>query len=413
MPAFAPRDAWTAWRPAERPLLDKDAFELEERLSLPIALSENVELLARHGPDDELAQSLLDEALPVCRRDFAGFVQALDPWRDTFALWCLTRRERALGQLHPLAIAIASCYAANAVDGAVRGLRFPFHERPLVSASAHLGRSLLTLGLELELAARLVELVRAEERPGGGFGDADEPVDVLTTLVASELLLRFDPSFDFGATRRVLATMRGKDSLWRALGPDAPWLSAEIAGLLREAEGRFAERFRWPFVPAANLDRKTRLPFYAYFADVARLFGTLKGLSTAEIEVGFIDLVGFRAFNNRYGQDRGDDVLEAFARALEEVETTRAIRDGGDEFIVLGAPTGNGLREGLNAFRRRWPATFHATFGADVPAVAPRIVVTTARGDRMVDARETLGRRITELKGVEIGEEGLLLDLDS
>jgi len=413
LPRFsASAKGWTAWRPAEQALLERDPFELEERLSLPIALAENTDLLARESfSGDELAAELLREALPVIRRDYAGFVQALDPWRDTFALWCLTRRERALGLLHPLALAIATCYAAGAEAGVVRGLRFPFHEQPLASASAQLASSLLTLGMELDLAAALVAFVRDQQRESGSWGDADEPSDLLTTWVAAELLERVDPSFDFSRTAAELERMRGGSALWRALGPEALWLSAEVARSLDEASASFPRRFRWPFVQSANLDRKTGLPFFAYFADVARLFEKLEGLAAADVELGFIDLVGFRVFNNTYGQERGDDVLAAFARALETLPSSRAIRDGGDEFIVLSAPTRRGLAGDLDAFRQSWPRVFQTHFGADVPPVAPRIVVGTTPGRRLVAARETLGRRIGDLKGVEIGEEGLLVEL--
>jgi hypothetical protein len=58
---------------------------------------------------------------------------------------------------YSVAVAIAACYAAldRSEDGAVLGIRFPFHEKPLVSATAYLAMGLLGLGMELELAARL------------------------------------------------------------------------------------------------------------------------------------------------------------------------------------------------------------------------------------------------------------------
>ncbi len=410
MPVYAENESeWVAWRAAERPLLERDAFEFEQRLATPVVLAENAELLAQVAEGgSELAHDLLAEAAPVLRRDFAGFVQALDPWQDTFALWCLTRRLRALSLLHPLAVAIATCYAA--APGPVMGSRFPFHRIPLVSASAQLASSLLSLGLDLDLVADLVDFVAKERLPSGGWGDASDEADVLTTLVAADLMVRIDPSFDFVPTQKLLERMQGRDDLWRAIGPEAPWLSAEVVTLLLAARQPFALRFRWPYLPPANRDHKTKLPFYAYFAELGRLFAALPGLRSASVELGFIDLVGFRAFNNAYGQERGDEVLRAFAQELEGIDAVRAIRDGGDEFILVASPERRGLKNALDGFRRDWPNRFRDHFGADVPPVAPRILVGRTQGDGLIGAREELGRRITTLKHAETGPEGVMVD---
>jgi GGDEF domain-containing protein len=174
----------------------------------------------------------------------------------------------------------------------------------------------------------------------------------------------------------------------------------------------FADRFRWPHAPAANRDHKTRLPFYAWFDLLARLFAALPGLATAETEVAFLDLAGFRAFNNAHGQDAGDAVLAAFAAELARLDAASAIRDGGDEFVVLGAPARTGLARDLQAFRRAWPGLFRARFGADAPTVAARILVTRTRGASLRQARETLGRTIGTLKNRDKpGPEGLLVEI--
>jgi GGDEF domain-containing protein len=233
---------------------------------------------------------------------------------------------------------------------------------------------------------------------------------VLTTLVAADLMVRIDPSFDFGPTRELLEGMQGRDDLWRAIGPEAPWLSAEVVTLLLAARQPFALRFRWPYLPPANRDHKTKLPFYAYFAELGRLFAALPGLRGATVELGFIDLVGFRAFNNAYGQERGDEVLRAFAQELEGIDAVRAIRDGGDEFILVAAPERRGLKNALDGFRRDWPDRFRERFGADVPPVAPRILVGHTRGKGLISAREELGKRITTLKHAEAGPEGVMVD---
>jgi GGDEF domain-containing protein len=402
MPAYASSELdWHAWREFDEPLVRRDPFEVEARLLTPVILTENCELLgeAQEAPGElaELAQSLLEEAGPVLRRDFAGFVQAGDPWQDTFALFRLVRRPHALALLHPLAVAIATCYAAGN-RGPVLGTRYPVHQQPLVSASAQLAAGLLALGSDLELVAELVEFVKSSRSRAGGWGDAGAPDDPLTTWVAADLLLSVDPSFDPAATARLLASMQHDDGFWRGLGPDAPWLTFEIVTWLLQMRRPFAQRFRWPFLPAANRDRKTGLPFYAYFADLARLFAALPGLADTTAEIAFIDLAGFRAFNNRYGQDRGDDVLAEFARELDALPGARAIRDGGDEFLLIGAPRSTGLAAELESFRRSWPNRFAETFGADVPPVVPRILVGATRGTSLPRAREHLGREIGALK---------------
>ena len=67
--------------------------------------------------------------------------------------------------------------------------RVPFHEVPQVSASAQLASALLAVGEDLPLVAPLVAFVAGDRRASGGWGDAGGPDDVLTTLVAFELLL--------------------------------------------------------------------------------------------------------------------------------------------------------------------------------------------------------------------------------
>lgn len=63
-----------------------------------------------------------------------------------------------------------------------------------------------------------------------------------------------------------------------------------------------------------------------------------------------------------------------FAGELRTIDQARAVRDGGDEFLVIGAPGRTGLARDLTAFLPAWQATFRAGFG--VPAgVVPRIVV--------------------------------------
>lgn len=415
LPSYVPDPSrWRAWREAEQEVLERDRFAFETRFTTPLLIAEHLELLLSRAGEDPEAKTLLEEAAPTARRDFGLFVQALSPWHDTFALWCLVRRPRALAMLHPLAVAIATCHAADASGaGVVLGKRFPFHEKPLVSASAQLGAALLSLGLELDLVARLARYVREAQGPAGAFRDGGGRPDVLTTLVVADMIVHVDPSFDGEATVRYLSEAQGEDGLWRVLGPEAPWLTGEILGLLFALSRPFAERFRWPFLAESNRDHKTGLPFFAYFADLAELFSSLPGLASSTTQLAFIDLAGFRAFNNQFGQDRGDDVLRAFAMALREVRGSCAVRDGGDEFLVVGAPERCGLVEDLDAFRRSWPTRFAEVFGKDVPPVVPRILVEKAPCGALISVREHLGRTITSLKEEGVpGPHGILREVD-
>ncbi|HSQ66144.1 MAG TPA: GGDEF domain-containing protein [Polyangiaceae bacterium] len=416
-----PVDQWRQLRPdAER-----DAEKAEVRISVPLSVAGGCEYLATlaagSGELGEGAATLLAEAEPLFRRDLAAYVQATHPWTDTFALRCVAVRPRALDRLRPLALAIAASYAPLAEGGAVLGLRYPIHERPMVSATAQLATGLHALGLELRLLGRLLATVRAGQHDNGGFGDPmPEPFaeklgreDALTTLVATELLCTLDPSFDPAGALAWFGEQQRPDGFVLGFGPELLWLTGEVVLLARAAARPFAERFRFPSVPSANLDRKTALPFYAFFDDLTHLFGALPGLAGASVPVAFLDLAGFGAFNNAFGQDLGDAVLAAFAAELARVPFARAIRDGGDEFIVVGAPDRRSLASDLDELRKSWPARFRERFGSDVPTVAPRVLCTASAGRELRAARERLGRGMGAVKSASKSPppEGVLQEI--
>src|SRR5204863_3751884 len=103
--------------------------------------------------------------------------------------------------------------------GSLRGLRFPYADRPLVSASAQLAGGLLVLGAELVTLVSLVDFVRAEQKPNGTFADGDEP-ELLTTLACAEVLSRLDPDFDPKPSAQWIAARASDDGLFRVLGPE-------------------------------------------------------------------------------------------------------------------------------------------------------------------------------------------------
>jgi GGDEF domain-containing protein len=403
-----PRDQWHPLRPE----VERDADAAELRLSVPVSVADGCEYLAglatKPGEIGEAAKAILAEAEPLFRRDLAMYVQAQHAWADTLALRCVASRPHALEKLRPLALAIAASYAPLAEEGVLRGQRFPVAERPLISATAQLAFGLCALGQELPLVGKLLATLRDAQHANGGFGD-DVPEryadrygreDLLTTVAAADVLGSLDPSFDLERALAWIVGQQREDGFFMAFGPELGWLTGEIVRLADASARPFAERFRFPSVPLANLDRKTSLPFYAFFDDLSQLFGTLPGLASASVPVAFLDLAGFGAFNNAFGQDLGDAVLASLARELAKVPFARAIRDGGDEFMLVGAPGRADLGRDLDAFRRAWPARFNAEFGQDVPTVAPRILWTDAPGRELRASRERLGRGMGGVKNV-------------
>ena len=407
-------ETWRAWRSSEQSVLEGDVFAFEERLTGLIIACESCELLAEAGDRDARAGAMLEEATAVLRRDVAACALERNAWADSFGLWCVTRYPRIFEALLPIVIAVAESMAlrARATSGIVKGTRFPLHDRPLVSATAQLASTLLRLGSHFDIVAGAVRFVSSRLPTLGGWGDADDPPDLLTTLVAADLLASCDPDFDPLRTALFVAERQEQSGWFRALGPEVPWLTLELVRFLQDAEKPFAARFRWPHVPGANLDRKTGLPFFAYFAELTRLFRELPGLARSSLDVGFIDLIGFREFNNRSGQQLGDEVLAEFAAALRELAEARIVRDGGDEFLIVGAPASRNLAAMLRDVQRARPARFRARFGSEAPTVLCRALTVRTNGAELGPTREILGRAIGELKTAPVDPElGILREL--
>jgi GGDEF domain-containing protein len=397
-----PQQEWRLFRPD----IDRDGDKVELALSLPVSITEITSLLdevaEREDDVGASARALLAEAEPLFRRDLALHIAAARPWPDTFALRCLVERPRALVRFGPIALAIATSYAALAQGGFVVGMRNPYYDKPLASATAQLATGLLHLGVEMPRLASLVRYVRGARRASGAWGDPHEiaklPKDeLMTTLACAALLVHIDPSFDPEGAIAWLAEKQEPSGFFCAHGPEVVWLTGEVLDVIAAAARPFPERFTFPHVPAVNLDRKTGLPFFAYFDDLARLFAELPGVAETTTQVAFIDLAGFRAFNNAHGQDTGDAVLAEFAAAIRDVPGARAVRDGGDEFLVVGAPTRTHLARDLDRVRTAWPKRFRERFPGATP-VAPRVLVGTTRSAELRACRELLGRSVSAVK---------------
>ncbi|WP_428268039.1 hypothetical protein [Haliangium sp.] len=105
-------------------------------------------------------------------------------------------------------------------------------------------------------------------------------------------------------------------------------------------------------------------------------------------------------------------MLAEFAAAADAIEGAIAIRDGGDELLLVGAPTGRRLSDAIETLRDTWPARFRAAFGDDVPPVTARFVLARCAAGRLRPAREVLGRAIGELEHVDADDaRGVRKDL--
>jgi hypothetical protein len=396
------RDAW--WRPKEARWLAEHPGTYASRLRVPITLATQFEFWSRIAATGEeavaeAATHLLDETQPTAENDVAFWINGTDPWADTFALWLLTGHPQANTRLRDLTFALAVRYAQLALrDGAVRGLRYPFFQEPLPSASAHLAVSLWRLGIYPTLLPQLLELVRSARQPDGGWADPGQPSDVLTSLAAAELLGSLEPTFDPTSTIAFFERHQEPAGWWRALNPEVPWLTGAVADWIERTALPFASRFRWPELPIWSRDRTTGLPAMAVFDELAIALAGIPGLAEAPLEVAFIDLAGFGEFNNRHGMDAGDAALAAYAAALRALPGTMVIRQGGDELLVLGTPSVSGVLEPqLRQFMADWQEAA-SPVGVPTGEVVPRILLANDRAGQLRVMGGRLGTAIGEVK---------------
>lgn len=394
-----------SWRPAESAWQLRDPAAYARRILLPVALATQLEYwsLVAAADDEALAAAataLLDEAQQTAETDVAKWVAADDPWADTFALWTLTAYPRAHARLRDMVFALAVRYGQISHRyGLIHGLRHPFWHEPLVSASAQLAHSLWRLGIYPTLLPGLIDFVRQSRRDDGGWADHGQPSDVLTTLVAASLLADVDPTFDPSPTVAFFEGCQEPAGWWRALNPEVPWLTGAVAAWIDRSAQSFSERFSWPELPVWSKDRTTGLPTMAVFDELAAALAGISGLADASLEVAFIDLAGFGAFNNRYGMDAGDAALAAYAAALSAMPRTMVIRQGGDELLVLGVPGHEGLLEPqLLTFMDTWGDVAAERAGVPRGGVVPRVLLASGAAGELRRIRGRLGTAIGPMK---------------
>ncbi len=402
---WLPLEDRARWRPAEAELAERNPDDHANRLWTPIVLVEHVEWLERltHDPDASVAaraSGLLEECMPTLEDDVARHVLGANAWADTFMLWTFARRPRALKVSRGLMTAISSRYAARAgrTGGLVRGRTFPFLDTPMSSATAHLASAAARVGDGIEVVTPAVEWLRGQRRADGGWGDPGQGSDLLTTLAVAELMGNLDPAFDPEGVLDVLGSLvSGPDGRPMLMGPEWPWVAAELLSFARSAGRPFRERFRWPHVPEWMNDQRVRVPRYEAYLIDARLFESIPGLAGAPVEVAFLDIAAFGHWNTAHGQAAGDALLARLTALLRTLPESRTIRDGGDKFLVVGAPQATGLEGRVRELFARW-AEVSARTDPDLSVVALRAAITTTRADALRDAREDLGRWIGIVK---------------
>jgi GGDEF domain-containing protein len=394
------------WRPFDLDRLEADPTAFGRQLMEPLTIAAHLRFwgdLADQRRDldaADFAATLLAEAMATMEHDVASWFLGRDPWRDTFGLWLLSADPHATRMLRHMVLSLALRYGAIAAHhGVIVGLRHPFFETPLVSASAHVAAGLWRMGLYPTALPKLVDLLTSTRTTEGSWSDGDQPPDILTTLAAADVLARLDPSFDPEPTVGWFLRHQEADGWWRALGPEVPWLTAAVMAWLDRSTRSFEERFEWPTSPVWAQDRLTGLTTMATLDELAMALERLPGLRDQVIEAAFLDLAGFGEWNTRHGQSRGDDLLAVLGRTLSAIPEVLPVRIGGDEFLILAKPGQRDLGSRLDEWRVAWPA---ALMDAAMPAnVAPRILLDQETAGRLPLLRRRLGEGIGPLKAAQ------------
>jgi diguanylate cyclase (GGDEF)-like protein len=183
---------------------------------------------------------------------------------------------------------------------------------------------------------------------------------VFVNVLAAMMLKRWACLLTFAATCGVLAIVAGGYMTHRLQPHPEPAYSASFAAWAIAAStlagmgwvvyrslttyhgsllrlSRQVETQRDAMAEAANFDQLTGLPSRRLAWDRLATMCRQSARSNEPFAVLYLDLDGFKAINDRYGHQAGDDVLATVAGRLTSTlrRGDTAARWGGDEFLVL------------------------------------------------------------------------------
>jgi diguanylate cyclase (GGDEF)-like protein len=159
--------------------------------------------------------------------------------------------------------------------------------------------------------------------------------DVVSDVLCLDLTRALD---SLRATRQIT---RHADDLEALVAERTRQLSAEVA-TRRQAEAEL-RRVNAELLATLDLDRLTGLGNRAAFEKALATQWSGHSRSGQPLSLLMIDVDHFKAFNDRYGQPQGDEVLRTVARCLQAAIRRlgdTATRVGGEEFAMLLPNTG-------------------------------------------------------------------------
>jgi GGDEF domain-containing protein len=337
-------------------------------------------------------------AIPVLRQALLNdSLASFEPWSG-FGLWLVSQEPTIAELVEPALFVLAEAQAAEA-----RLTPIPIGWGPGMSGMVVPGAARLIglrrLGVGIDAYASIRDAVLAAQCAPGLWprviGD-NEP-DLLATMVGAEAALLFDAQSP--RTWPWILAQQSDDGMWWDRDHLGTWLTSKV---LRLGELRTSRPVSWPALRSANRDAKTGIAAIGHFRVCSETMNA--GSPTRPIDVFFFDLANFKAFNDARGQAEGDRCLREFATMLADRAGAVAIRDGGDEFILLMDGASADVTSVCRELDAAWLARFARAFPG-APTVRARGLMTRVRPYELNAARKRLGFEIGALKSKLRGHE--------